>query len=347
MPGPAVRRLPIPVPAALLRIDPARVDAPVRRFRCQGEHADRVRVIARTFLHGYNTAAGATRISDIQSVGQDVEEVYRPFFFEGACMGYGPYALRHGHALGAFESYAFTLAPHTRYQNYVGFGWWLAMVPPLRRRILRVMDFRYRDLCFEGAGFMAGFFGAGDTGRRRFRRRASASRSADHAWLQGYGRALWFVHMGDIHSAIRHIEGLPPAARGDLYSGLGLGVGFSWLDRASSFAEIRDAIPGEHRAEVEQGMAFGLEARAVADPVLFDALLPPDEDWARPWRELVVDVRTAHHDLLADGPVPDFYLRWRSHMIRSREAQGRPPGPASSADPRARPRPGAVRQESA
>jgi hypothetical protein len=283
--------------------------------------ARRTSDIATTFLTGYNILAkGGTR-EQVRSRADGVPPYFRAFFYEGAAMGFGPFSWHTGCGLGMFESFARELSPGTVYQNYVGFGWWLATVYGRRpRHIARVvsgLDFRYRLLCYEGIGFRSGFMSAG----RRVNPTgvAPGDTPAAHVWYQGHGRSLWFVYMGDIAAAVRAATSVSAPYAGDCVSGLGIGVAFSYLDRMADLEPICREIPAGLLAEFEQGLSFGWEARQLADRQLFDrhtAVLSPRLRERVDQR--VADVQQVRDGLLRDGDEAGFYDRWRRALIELR-----------------------------
>ncbi|WP_170215950.1 DUF1702 family protein [Asanoa ferruginea] len=292
--------------------------------------AQRTVDIATTFLVGYNLIAGGADAPAARDRATEVPRFFRPFYFEGAAMGFGPFALRTGGGLGGFEDFARALSPATVYQNYVGFGWWLGTFYRGRAgrvaRVVAELDPRYGLLCYEGIGFRQGFMSGGRRTRPTDIRRGDVP--ATHVWYQGYGRSLWFVHMGDTAAAARSALRVPEPYVGDCISGLGTGVAFSWLDRAADYARFYQAVPERFRAEFDQGLSFGWEARQLADRELFDASLRclpapvvADVD------ERVGDVHEVRDALVAAGDHTDFYNAWRRGVVRRRRS-GKPLFPA-------------------
>jgi enediyne biosynthesis protein E3 len=285
--------------------------------------AQRTTDIASTFLAGYNILAEGGTWQQVRSQAGSVPRYFRPFFYEGAAMGFGPFSWHTGCGIGAFESFANGLSPGTVYQNYVGFGWWLGTIYHRRpRRIARIvsgLDFRYRLLCYEGIGFRAGFLSAG--------RQAVATCVQDgdtpavHVWYQGYGRSLWFVYMGDIAAAVRAATTVRSPYARDCISGLGVGVAYSYLDRIADLEQICREIPAGLLADFEQGLSFGWEARQLADSDLFGqhtAVLAPE--LRADVEQRVADVHRVRDALLSAGDETDFYIRWRRDLVELRRA---------------------------
>ncbi|WP_439658224.1 DUF1702 family protein [Lentzea sp. HUAS TT2] len=320
-------RKPSPLRRALRPLftrDPAFLEPVIARFTLDGEwQRERVRMICRSFLTGYNAAATAEDLSEVHAAVRELPRYYRPFAYEGAGMGYGPWSYLHGRPLPEFERHIGSLTPDTVYQNHVGLGWWLGMVAPRRPRAIaactELLDHRYRLLPFEGLGFRTGFLNSGAVART-----AAFARYGEHGGHvchQGFGRSLWFVHMGDVRQALATVESLDPGFHGDAVSGLGLGCAYSWLDAPERFAGVLDQVPAPLRADFLQGAAFGWEARQLADRPLFDELLGGADIGHR--RRVLEAVRVVHEvrdDLVHRHVRHVFYQRWR-HGTRDRVGQ--------------------------
>ncbi|WP_086664927.1 DUF1702 family protein [Lentzea kentuckyensis] len=322
---------PVRKPAVLRRAlrplftrDPAFLDPVMARFTLDGDwQRDRVRTIGRSFLVGYNAAATAESLAEVHTAVSEVPRFYRPFAYEGAGMGFGPWSYLHGVALPEFADHLDELTPATLYQNYVGLGWWLGMVAARRPRAIAActarLDHRYRLLPYEGLGFRVGFLNAGS--RARTAAFARHGEDGSHVCHQGFGRSLWFVHMGDIGQALTTIQRLGTDHRGDCVSGLGLGCAYSWLDAPHGFDTVLAQVPAELRPDFAQGAAFGWEARQLADRPLFDEQLAAAGPEHR--RRVLDAVRVVHEvrdDLVRRDQREAFYQHWR-HGTRARVGQ--------------------------
>jgi hypothetical protein len=310
--GPLTRRV---VLAATTR-DPDRFDDLLSRFVLRDDwQRDRTRTVLRSFLAGYRAFARAQDPDEVHEQLSGIDRFYRPFAYEGAAMGFGPWAYLTGHGYRDFDTVMAAFHPHTVYQNYVGLGWWLAVRPPMARpptaAVTALLDPHYRLLPYEGIGFRAGFLGGG----RVLTTRAFGSYGDDprRVCFQGWGRSLWFACMGDLDHAADRIAALPGEVRGDCWSGLGLGFAYSWLDRAEHFAQVMSWVPHEFRADFRQGTAFGWEARQRADRGLFDELTARLSEAQR--RYIIASltaVAQARSYLDAAGTPDGFYQLWRA-----------------------------------
>lgn len=304
--------------------DPAFLDPVIARFTLDGPWQEaRVKAICRSFLTGYNAAATAESLSEVHAAVRQVDRYFRPFAYEGAGMGFGPWSYLHGKPMTEFERRIGALTPDTLYQNYVGLGWWLGMAAARRPRAIAAyvdrLDRRYRLLPYEGLGFRTGFLNAG--GVARTAAFARYGEHGTHVCHQGFGRSLWFVHMGDVRQALAAVERLEPRFHGDGVSGLGLGCAYSWLDVPDRFDAVLGVVPPALRADFLQGAAFGWEARQLADRPMFDELLAGADPGHR--RRVLEAVRVVHEvrdDLVHRDVQEAFYQRWR-HGTRERVGQ--------------------------
>lgn len=129
---------------------------------------------------------------------------------------------------------------------------------------------------------------------------------------QGIGRALWFIHggqVGRVGAAVRRFSALRQA---DLWSGVGLAAAFAGGCPAAELAALREEA-GEYRGELGQGAVFAIKARHHSGYV-------PDHTHAaaRSLAGLTVDdaVRLADDSevpLRAGGRFPAYEL-WRRNV---------------------------------
>jgi len=303
-----------------VRRDPGRFASLLDSFSLRDAwQRERTSNVLAAFLAGYNGFAKADDPARVHDDLAGIERYYRPFGYEGAGMGFGPWAYLTGHGYQDFDAVMTGFHAPTVYQNYVGLGWWLATRPPVTKPrtsgVTAALQVHFRLLPYEGMGFRAGFLGAGRTAvTRRFARTGPA---AAHVCHQGYGRSLWFVCMGDLARARALIAALPETVHGDCYSGLGLGFAYSWLDRADQLTRVLGEVPDGHRASFLQGAAFGWEARQLADRPLFDELVALVEPWQQAHiAASLAAVAAARNDLDARGETESFYQLWRAETHR-------------------------------
>ena len=149
------------------------------------------------------------------------------------------------------------------YMAYIGAGWACARLPWLRRRIESVITAFHPVLCslvIDGYGFHEGFFHWRTSLRRKVER---LSDNARHAFYQGLGRSLWFIHGADGREIEHTILSFPPQFRGDAWSGAGLACAYAGGPGRNEMEELRCGA-GCYWPALAQGAAFAAKARQFA-----------------------------------------------------------------------------------
>lgn len=262
-----------------------------------------------------------------------LQREYRGFAYEGTVMAL---AIRDALAPGSghelTESFCagpgYDAAPGSKhvFMGYLGIGFALAKLPkPLWKRALpdvsKLADHPSLSwMIMDGYGFYMAFFSHRKwideqylPGRYPFPGpTAYTNRVVD----QGIGRALWFVHSGNVARVLKAVDAFPAARRPDLISGVGVaasyagGVGEDALENLA-----RGAV--QYRDELALGTVLALRSRLVADLVT-----PHSELAGRVFCDRTVDQASdlaveAITDLPEDGAVPAYEVfrqRIRRHF---------------------------------
>lgn len=133
---------------------------------------------------------------------------------------------------------------------------------------------------------------------------------------QGIGRAMWFVHGGNVERVLKGVNAFPERRRADLMSGVGLAATYGGgVDKAALEAVVRGAP--QYQAEIAQGAVLALRARVVAGLVI-----PHSETAAQVFcgcsAEQASDIAARDiADLPPDGAVPAYEVfrqRLQSHF---------------------------------
>jgi hypothetical protein len=265
-----VRGLLKPLVVALLRRDEAEVSRRAATFHIrQAEGRELVDRLGRAFLGGFNAMLRLDNLERVADLGRRVDPHFRPFFFEGAAMGYLPRGY-HASDCRAERAEAALLAmdPAYRYLYYVGLGFWFGFRSPRFPERIEMLspylDPMYAPLCYDGFGFKVGFFdSSGDVERTRVLERCP-ERHRRFAY-QGLGRAMFFVFMDDEPGFHAFREALPEHSV-DLEFGRSLARGFAGVDRADSLLAYTEGASDErHRTARLVGVAWALAARKMND----------------------------------------------------------------------------------
>lgn len=274
-----MRRVLRPLLIPMLRRAPDEVERAARHFSVKSQPGrDLVAGVGRAFLGGYHAMLEARTLEAVSASGRSVEPHFRPFFFEGAAMGYLPRAY-FTPGLGSHRVEADLLAMDARflYLYYVGLGFWYAFRHPGRPGALEDLaphlDPFYVPLCYDGFGFKLGFF---DYPKRNeaaaILLRAPENRAS--AIYQGFGRALFFVCMEEEGRFERERAALPPERRNDLETGRSLALAFTGISQPEKILRhLAGAASDDERALRLLGVTWALTAREMNDPAYFDDCL--------------------------------------------------------------------------
>jgi hypothetical protein len=265
--------------------------------------------IGRIFIGGYNATLAAPNIDAVRRYVDSIPVVYRGFAAEGAAMGaavadalpFSPPILPG--CIAAFNS-DFT------YLTHVGAGWALARVPWRRGRILAPLDPIHRWLAIDGSGFHDTYFYHRRviTGWRRERSGYTAQ-----AYDQGVGRALWFISGGSVPNATHLISALASVRQADLWSGLGIAMAYAGpVTRGDVVSALKSA--DTHAACFAQGIAFGCEARTLADYIPGHTDVAAHAIWNNDAREVARLVRETRSCLPNAETNPPRYKTWRENV---------------------------------
>ena len=224
--------------------------------------------IGREFAKGYNDTLRSFDPSSVRAhVEAQVDDYLTPFYVEGASMALA--ASRALHPAKSRSAHRRLLAelPEHNHLIFVGRGWWYAVRPAgatgLRRSRVWAAGDLFSSLAIDGMAFASCFLRAAPPHYDV----SCPFRDQDHqrVWVQGYGRALWFVAGGRPEALRRQYERLDVGLRAELYAGIGLATAFAGLRDMTSLPSAPSGGEPERRAYC-QGLAFGLTARRQASP---------------------------------------------------------------------------------
>src|SRR5262249_53753084 len=113
---------------------------------------------------------------------------------------------------------------------------------------------------------------------RHPRRPVSIERLADHVnpiylplCYDGYGFKVGFFDYPRFHHARRHLLRCPPHRPAAAYQGFGRALFFVYMEDEVSYRLERDAVPIEHRYDLEQGRSLAIAFTGVDRPVVLAA----------------------------------------------------------------------------
>jgi hypothetical protein len=279
-----------PLLLRFLRRDPGEIERRAAGFAIRGEHGrGLVARLGQAFLGGYNAMLELPSLERVSEAAAQVEPHFRPFFFEGAAMGYLPRGyLSSGFRLQSAERDLLQMDPGYRYLYYVGLGFWMAMRHPGQADAIESLgphlDPMYVPLCYDGFGFKVGFF---DYPRHPERARALLGRvPVEHrrAAQQGFGRSLFFVFMEDETGFRRERDEVHRDLRMDREQGRSLALAFTGVDRPRGIEEYLEHAADETELSARlTGVTWALTAREMNDRAYFQRCMADATDG---WRDL-------------------------------------------------------------
>ena len=245
--------------------------------------SEQLEAIPRTVVCGFEWGIDCSGLWELERRLGLVEPGLRGFAYEGAAM-----AAVVLDAMGGFRSsrtrdlLAGPGRPHL-FLAYIGVGFAMARLPrPLWRKVLPDLPGVPHHptmswLAVDGYAFDRAYFDTRVWVTDRHQTPAYPwlgradyfPRAAD----QGVGRALWFVHDGDVEEVTAAVQRFPARRRADLWSGVGLAASVAGGADGGELERLR-AASGEHWCELGLGAVFAAVARTAA------GFVPPHTDTA-------------------------------------------------------------------
>ena len=300
----------------LLRRDPDEISRRAARFAIQSEEGrEQVTDLGRAFLGGFNAMLSSPGLEAVAREGMKVASHDRPFFFEGAAMGYLPRGLlRRGPSRRAAERDLLGMNPDFLYLYYVGLGFWFGLRyrrPASLRALADRLDPMYFPLCYDGFGFKLAFYDY-PSNPAVVGRLNDCEEAHRPALYQGFGRALFFVFMDDAAGFDRLRDSLPREHRGDMECGRALALAFTQVHKPDRLRDHIDSARGDEELEARlTGVTWALAARRMSDAGYFRRCLAAGSGPARDLLEPLPD--------LCDKALSESrsYAEWQA---RTREA---------------------------
>ncbi|MGW4461212.1 DUF1702 family protein [Micromonospora sp. NPDC004704] len=236
----------------------------------------RLEAIPQSVICGFEWGIDARSLWEVQSRVELVEPELRGFAYEGVTMAF---TIRDSMAGGRGRLAGDLLRgpgrPHI-FLTYIGIGFAMARLPrPLWKRVVPdLTGVPYHPtmswLAVDGFGFDRAYF---DTDKWVKEQKRPTPYPWDgwpdyfpRAFDQGVGRALWFIHGGQVADVAAAVERFAVDRRADLWSGVGLAATFAGGCGPADLAVLRrDA--GAYAPDLAQGAVFAAKARAFSGHV--------------------------------------------------------------------------------
>jgi hypothetical protein len=287
----------------------------------------RLEAIPQSVVCGFEWGIDARDLWELERRLGLVEPEMRGFAYEGATMALTIRDAMPGRGGRTKHLLQGPGKPHI-FLTYIGIGFAMARLPrPLWRKVLPDLEgVPYHPtmswLAVDGLGFDRAYF---DTERWVGAQKVPAP----YAWEQGHagyftrafdqgiGRALWFIHGGQVPEVIAGVQRFASGRQADLWSGVGLAATFAGGCAASDLSALRGAA-GEHSADLVQGAIFAAKARHFAgfEPPHTEAAIQALADMSLEKAALLAD------DVAADGLDSSTMPRYEVWRAKVRETVG-------------------------
>ncbi len=233
---------------------------------------ERLELIPQSVICGFEWGIDARDQWEVERRLSMVDPEHRGFAYEGVAMAFTVLDAmgRRGHRtrdllLGPGQPHIFLA--------YIGIGFAMARLPrPLWKKVLPdLTGSPYYPtmgwLAVDGYGFDRAYF---DTRRWVDGQEVPRPYPWDgspgyflRAVDQGIGRALWFIHGGQVPGVAAAVERFASHRQADLWSGVGLAATFAGGAGSDELAALRRSA-GSYRAELALGAVFAIKARTYA-----------------------------------------------------------------------------------
>jgi hypothetical protein len=247
------------------------------------EERGRIRRILEAFFAGFNTMVVEGDGKEVRDRCEGLERMFRPFCYEGSAAGYLPRGyFRPGHALSTAEDRLDRADPDHRLLHYVGLGVWggLRYGADVERAdgvAQGVRDRRHRSLVWNGYGFARAALASPEGTSPGGATPASGPFACGRlqggpaaACAHGYGRGLWFRHLGDEARAVLACGPAGEGLREDCIAGVGLASAFVHPDDLDRPLAAGDRLAPLDRDEFLRGVRAALLVRHQSDAKLLE-----------------------------------------------------------------------------
>lgn len=197
------------------------------------------------------------------------------------------------------------------YAIHIGAGLALARMRRNPEKFLKRLDPVVGWIAIDGYGFHQGFFARKHYVEKQIVPKHLSSygrRTFDH----GIGRSIWFVSGANVERVAETLGGFAPERQPDLWSGVGLGCGYTGGVSREALATLQQAA-GPHRSQLAVGVAIAAHARLLAGSPAPYAELACETLCGLSCAEASHLVELAYQDLPTDGARPAYEI-WRARI---------------------------------
>jgi enediyne biosynthesis protein E3 len=197
------------------------------------------------------------------------------------------------------------------YAIHIGAGLALARMRRKPEKFLARLDPVVCWIAIDGYGFHQGFFV-----RQRYVEKQAVpkhlSRYGRRTFDHGIGRSIWFVAGANVERVATTLASFAPERQADLWSGVGLGCGYTGGVDREALATLQRAS-GPYSSQLAVGVAIAAHARLLAGSPAPYAELACETLCGLSCAEAALLVEAAYRDLPVDGAKPAYEI-WRERI---------------------------------
>lgn len=272
--------------------------------------AFRLGTVVATVTKGCHVTLQSSNFTTLVSRMQEFEPELRGYAYEGAGVGLAaldcllPWKNR-------TKDFIDGLGSKYIYALHIGAGLSLARLRRQPEKFLPRLDPVLGWISLDGYGFHAGFFE-----RKRYVEKQIVPRHLSpygrRVFDHGIGRSIWFVAGANIDQIAAKIAAFPQERHIDIWSGAGLGCGYTGGVGREALEHLRDVV-GPYRASLAVGVAIAAHARRLADSPAHYAELASEILCGISCDEAAKIVENAFVDLPTGGSKPAYQI-WRERI---------------------------------
>lgn len=252
-----------PVRKQILGLSLSEATFKIRGFEEGHEAQDRLELVAKTVVQGYNTAIEHGLGKDLAAIITTVDQELKGFFFEGVAMGLYTLDIFSVSKKSKFWEFIQGIGSKHEYMSYIGSGLACAIFNrPFDKLLKKASTTGW--LALDGIGFYYAMF---KTKKALLDFYIPKEIKRDPFYLERYdngvGRALWFYAAGEPEKIANTIDTFSPERRGAIWSGIGLaatyagGVSFEKLEQLKVLSK-------EYVLQLGQGAVLAIHTRFTA-----------------------------------------------------------------------------------
>lgn len=252
-----------PMRKQFLGLSLSEADFKVRGFEEGFEAQNRLELVAKTVVQGYNTAVEHGLSEDLIAIKNSVDNELVGFFSEGIGMGLYALDIFSFPRKKKFWNFIEGVGNNHEYMSYIGAGLTCAV---FNSNFEKILD-KGSETCWltlDGLGFYYAMFKTSKgIGKQYVPKKIKNNAFYLDRYDNGVGRAAWFYASGEPKKILETINQFPESRRGPIWSGIGLAATYAGGVSADKLKLLRK-LSGKHYLQLAQGSMLASHTRFTA-----------------------------------------------------------------------------------